>query len=145
MIDLDINKVLRSGRKSKSKLYKSFINWFIRHYFYCDVKCTTEIADSVFLAHNGLGTVINDKAIVNNDVTIQHHVTIGKKNSCEGAPVINKGVHIGTGAIIIGDIEIGENSVIAAGSVVVSDVKAGTTVAGVPAIEIKSKNTNVNY
>ncbi|HGH1668080.1 serine O-acetyltransferase [Clostridium perfringens] len=139
MIDLDINNVLRSGRKSKNKLYKSFINWFIRHYFYCDIKCTTRISDSVFFAHNGLGTVVNDEAVIGNNVIVQHHVTIGKKNSIENAPIIRDGVYIGTGAIIIGNIEVGENSCIAAGSVVLSDVDPETTVAGVPAKEVKIK------
>ncbi len=139
MLDFDINKTIKKGRKSKIKIYRKYIDWFIRHYYYCDIKCDCKISDSVIFAHNGLGTVINKNAVIYDDVIIQHHVTIGANNDGK-TPIIKKGVKIGAGAIIIGGIVIGENSQIGAGSVVLKDVEPNTVVAGVPAKVIRKNN-----
>ena len=126
MLDLDINKLLKKGRNSKSKIYKKFINWFIRHYFSCDIKCDSKINDTVYFAHNGLGTVINEECVIEEGCVIQHHVTIGRKRKKDKkVPYLHKNVYVGTGAIILGEIEIGENAVIGAGTLVDYNVASG--------------------
>lgn len=137
MLDFDINNILKKGRKTNNKLKKHFFKWFIKHYFSCDIHVETNIADTVLFAHNGLGCVVNKDSIIKDNCIIQHHVTIGKKNSEDMAPIINEGVYIGTGCLIIGSIEIGENAKIAAGAVVIDNVPPYSTVAGIPAKVVK--------
>lgn len=130
-MDLDFNKVFKSGQNSKNGLYKKFIYWFCKHYFYCDIHPNDNIDRTVTFAHNALGCVINKDAIIDENVTIQHHVCVGKNN--HGVPHVRGGVFIGAGAMILGDIEIGKNAVIGAGAVVTKSVPANTTVVGNPA------------
>lgn len=130
-----INDYLRKGRKSKSKLYKRYINWFIKHYFCCDIKCETQIADTVVFVHGGLGCVIHPNAIIEDNVRILQGVTLGVRNlgGRLEVPHIGKNCLIGAGAILLGGITIGENTKIGAGAVVVKDVPANCTVVGNPA------------
>lgn len=127
-MDLDFNKIFKRGCNSKSKLYKKLIYWFCKHYFYCDIHPTSNISSSVQFAHNGLGIVINEDAIIEENVIIQHHVTIGSNG--RGVPHVRGGVYIGCYAIILGDIEVGENAVVGAGTVVTKSVPANTVVVG---------------
>ena len=133
-MDLSINTLMRSGCRSKNKLYKKFVYWFCKHYFGCDIHPNDRLSLSTNFAHNGLGVVINDDAIIDKNVLIQHHVTIGTNGN--GVPHI-RGVKIGAYAIILGDIEIGENAVIGAGAVVTKSVPAWVTVVGNPVRIIK--------
>lgn len=134
-MDLNVNSLLQSACKSKCTIYRKFIYWFCKHYFYCDIHPTDSIAENVVFAHNGLGVVVNEDAVIDKNVLIQHHVTIGSNG--KGAPHIRGGVKIGAYAIILGDIEIGENAVIGAGAVVTKSIPAGATVVGNPARIIK--------
>lgn len=140
-MDLNINKVLLWGRKSKHKMCKRLIYWFCKHYFCCDIHPNNRLSTSVHFAHNGLGVVINDDAIIEEDVLIQHHVTIGTNG--RGVPHIKRGVKIGAHAILIGDIEIGENAVIGAGAVVTKSIPCGATAVGNPAKIIKLGENDV--
>ena len=79
---------------------------------------------------------------IGNNVRIFHNVTIGCKWSDnqlekEYAPVIEDNVMIGAGAVILGNVRIGKNSIIGANSVVNHDVEMNTVVAGIPARVIK--------
>lgn len=131
MMDLNINTILQSACKRKWTIYRKFVYWFCKHYFYCDIHPTDRISENVVFAHNGLGVVVNDGAIIDENVLVQHHVTIGTNG--KGVPHIRGGIKIGAYAIIPGDVEIGENAVIGAGAVVTKSVPAGVTVVGNPA------------
>lgn len=94
------------------------------------------------ITHYG-GIIINLNSLIGNNVTIMHGVTIGNKVPFSvKAPKIADNVFIGANAIIIGDLNIGENSVIGAGSVVTKDVAPNTIVAGNPACLIKQIDKN---
>lgn len=134
-MDLDINRVFRSALKSKCKLYRKFVYWFCKHYFYCDIHPNRNIHESVVFAHNGLGIVINEDVIIGENVHIQHHVTIGSNG--RGCPTICGGASIGCYAIIIGPVIVGANAVIGAGAVVTKDVQNYATVIGNPAHLLK--------
>ncbi len=79
--------------------------------------------------------VIGETAVVDDDVSILHSVTLGGTGKDDGDrhPKIGSGVMIGAGAKILGNIKIGHCSRVASGSVVLTDVPANSTVAGVPA------------
>ena len=81
------------------------------------------------------GVVIGETAVVEDNVSLLHAVTLGGtgKQSGDRHPKIRRGVMIGAGAKILGNIEIGTMSKVAAGSVVLKPVPPHATVAGVPA------------
>jgi len=87
----------------------------------------------VFIDH-GMGVVIGETAIVGDDVTLYHGVTLGGTSWQAGKrhPTLGKGVVVGAGAKVLGPIEISENARIGSNSVVVKDVPAGATCIGVP-------------
>jgi len=82
------------------------------------------------------GFVVGETAIIEDDVSILHEVTLGGTGKTSGArhPIVRTGVLIGAGAKILGRVEVGTGAKIGAGSVVLHDVPAHTTVAGVPAV-----------
>ena len=88
-----------------------------------------------FAIDHGTGIVIGETAIVEDDVSMLHSVTLGGtgKEGGDRHPKIRRGVMIGAGAKVLGNIEVGEDARIAAGSVVLEDVSPRCTVAGVPA------------
>jgi len=88
----------------------------------------------VFIDH-GMGVVIGETAIVGNDVTLYQGVTLGGTGKEKGKrhPTLQNGVFVGNNANILGNICIGENSRVGAGSVVLQDVPPNSTVVGVPA------------
>jgi serine O-acetyltransferase len=92
------------------------------------------IGRRLFIDH-GIGVVIGQTAIIGDDVTLYQGVTLGGTGKGEGKrhPTLRNGVFIGTNANILGDITIGENSRVGAGSVVLRDVPPDSTVVGVPA------------
>jgi serine O-acetyltransferase len=81
------------------------------------------------------GIVIGETAVIEDDVSILHSVTLGGtgKSSGDRHPKIRRGVLLSAGCKIIGNIEIGANAKVGAGSVVLNDVPANVSVAGVPA------------
>ena len=91
------------------------------------------------------GIVIGETAVVEDDVSILHSVTLGGtgKTSGDRHPKIRKGSLLSAGCKIIGNIEIGQNAKVAAGSVVLQNVAANVTVAGIPAKVVGGPNQTV--
>src|SRR5437763_7551625 len=102
--------------------------------FQCDIHPNARIGRGIFLDH-ATGLVVGETAVIEDDVSMLQDVTLGGTGKQDGDrhPKIRRGVLIGAGAKILGNIEVGECARIAAGSVVVKPVPAQTTVAGVPA------------
>jgi len=92
----------------------------------------------LFIDH-GMGIVIGETTIIGDDVLIYQGVTLGGTGKQEGKrhPTIENNVVLGAGAKILGNINIGENSRIGAGSVVVDEVPCDSTVVGVPGRIVK--------
>jgi len=92
-----------------------------------------QINEGLFIDH-GMGVVIGETAVVGKNVTLYQGVTLGGTGKEKGKrhPNIGDNVVIGTGAKILGNITIGNNSYIGANAVVVKDVPANSTVVGVP-------------
>ena len=102
--------------------------------FQTDINPAARIGRGIFLDH-ATGLVVGETAVIEDDVSMLQDVTLGGTGKQDGDrhPKIRRGVLIGAGAKILGNIEVGECARIAAGSVVVKPVPAQTTVAGVPA------------
>lgn len=102
--------------------------------FQTDINPAARIGRGIFLDH-ATGLVVGETAVIEDEVSILHGVTLGGtgKQNADRHPKIRRGVMIGAGAKILGNIEIGHCARIAAGSVVLKPVPPNTTVAGVPA------------
>lgn len=106
----------------------------ISEVFALDIHPAAKIGKGLFIDH-GTGVVIGETAVIGDDVSMLHEVTLGGTGKERGDrhPKIGNGVMIGAGAKILGNVKIGTGSKIGAGSVVLIDVPPHTTVAGVPA------------
>jgi serine O-acetyltransferase len=102
--------------------------------FQVDINPAARIGRGIFLDH-ATGFVMGETAAMEDDVSILHGVTLGGtgKENEDRHPKIGRGVMIGAGAKILGNIQVGHCARIAAGSVVLDPVPNNVTVAGVPA------------
>ncbi|MGN6713327.1 serine O-acetyltransferase [Anaerocolumna jejuensis] len=102
------------------------------------------IGKGLFIDH-GHGVVIGETAIVGDNVTLYQGVTLGGtgKESGKRHPTLENNVMVSAGAKILGSFTVGENSKIGAGSVVLSEVPANSTVVGVPGHVVKRDNLKV--
>ena len=143
--------------------FKAIIYYKISHYFYnkkhyllaryisekakrktgIEIHPGATIGKRLFIDH-GFGVVIGETAVIGNDVTIFHGVTLGGTGKQKGKrhPTIGDNVFIGSGAKILGNIKVGNNSKIGANAVVLKDVPENTTAVGVPAV-IKRKSHQI--
>jgi serine O-acetyltransferase len=102
--------------------------------FQVDIHPAANLGRGLFFDH-GTGIVIGETAVVGDDVSMLHGVTLGGTGAERGDrhPKIGRGVLLGAGAKVLGNIEIGEYAKVASGSVVLKPVPAHCTAAGVPA------------
>ena len=125
----------------------------VAHFFYCmrmtffarlisqlsrqmtgiEIHPGAKIGRRLFIDH-GMGVVIGETAVIGNDVLLYQGVTLGGTGLDKGKrhPTIGNNVVIGTGAKVLGNITVGDNSYIGANSVVIKDVPANATIVGVP-------------
>jgi serine O-acetyltransferase len=105
--------------------------------FAVDIHPAAQIGKGIMLDH-ATGIVIGETAIVEDNVSLMQSVTLGGtgKDIGDRHPKVRAGVMIGPGSKILGNIEIGTGAKVCSGSVVLKSVKAHTTVAGVPALEV---------
>lgn len=105
--------------------------------FAVDIHPAAQIGHGLMIDH-ATGLVIGETAVVEDSVSIMQSVTLGGTGKVSGDrhPKIRKGVLIGPGAKILGNIEIAEGAMVAASSVVLKSVPAHAIVAGVPALVI---------
>ena len=106
----------------------------ISELFQVDIHPAARMGAGIFLDH-GTGIVIGETAVVGDEVSMLHAVTLGGTGAERGDrhPKIGRGVLLGAGAKVLGNIVIGDYAKVASGSVVLKAVPAGCTVAGVPA------------
>ena len=110
--------------------WRSFVARWLTH---VDIHPGAVIGRRFFIDH-GAGTVIGETAVVGDDVTLYHGVTLGGTSWHAGKrhPTLGNQVVVGAGAKILGPIEVGDRVRIAANSVVIDAVPADTTVVGIP-------------
>ena len=96
-----------------------------------------------FFIDHGMGVVIGETAIIEDDVTLYHGVTLGGTSWNKGRrhPTLKSGVVVGAGAKVLGPITIGAGARVGSDAVVVKDVPAGATAVGNPARIIENEKT----
>jgi serine O-acetyltransferase len=124
------NKLWSQGRTVMAHLLQSRIS----EVFAVDIHPGARIGRGILLDH-ATGVVIGETAVIGDNVTILHNVTLGGTGKVSGDrhPKIGDGVFIGAGTKVLGNIRIGEGAKIGAGSVVLKDVAPKTTSVGNPA------------
>jgi serine O-acetyltransferase len=111
-----------------------FLQNRISQVFGVDIHPAARLGHGILIDH-GTGVVIGETAVVENDVSMLHEVTLGGtgKETGDRHPKVREGVLIGAGAKILGNVEIGKGAKVGAGSVVLTNVPPHCTAAGVPA------------
>jgi serine O-acetyltransferase len=124
------NWLWRMGRQDLSY----FVQMRVSEVFGVDIHPAARLGRGIMIDH-AHSIVIGETAVVGDNVSMLHSVTLGGTGKEDGDrhPKIGDGVLIGAGAKVLGNIHVGANSRIAAGSVVLSDVPCCKTVAGIPA------------
>lgn len=119
-----------TGRQPLAQYLQSRIS----EVFAVDIHPGARLGKGLMFDH-ATSVVIGETAVVEDDFSMLHEVTLGGtgKSGGDRHPKIGRGVMIGAGAKVLGNIRVGEGAKIGAGSVVLSDVPPHTTVAGVPA------------
>ena len=120
--------------RAKLRLPARFLSQIGRFFTGVDIHPGATLGRRLFIDH-ATGVVIGETAIVGSDVTIYQGVTLGGTGKGHGKrhPTICDNVFIGNNANVLGNISVGENSRVGAGSVVLNDVPPNSTVVGVPA------------
>lgn len=132
-IHVDVKHMCMVKNRSRKKKIK---NKLLKKYG-CDIGLNAKIGDKFSMPHPA-GVVIGDRVIIGDFCTIYQNSTIGQKNG--QYPVIGNNVTIYPSSVIIGGINIGDNSIIGAGSIVMKDVNHGAVVAGNPARLLRLNN-----
>lgn len=122
--------LLGRGRKDFALLIQSAVS----ERFQVDINPAVKIGRGLFIDH-ATGVIVGETAVIGDNVSILQNVTLGGTGKAGGDrhPKIEDGVLIGAGANVLGNIRVGHCSRVAAGSVVLKNVPAEMTVAGVPA------------
>ena len=109
-----------------------------------DIHPAAEFGHGIMMDH-GIGVVIGETAVLGNDISIMHEVTLGGSgvSSERRHPQLKDGVLLSSGAKLFGDIEIGEAAKVGAGSVVLASVSPRTTVVGVPAKPVGRRHDEI--
>ena len=125
------NRFYRNGFRRTGRLIMAF-NQFMTN---IDIHPAATIGHRVFIDH-GIGVVIGETVIIEDDVLIYQGVTLGGVSltaDIKRHPTIKSGAVIGAGAKVLGNITIGNNSKIGSNSVVVKNVPDNSTAVGIPA------------
>jgi serine O-acetyltransferase len=123
------HRLWKAGAKSPAR----FVSWLARFLTNVDIHPGARIGRRFFIDH-GAGVVIGETAVVGDDVTLYHGVTLGGTSWRKGKrhPTLGNGVLAGAGAKILGPVNVGAGARIGANSVVIEDVPEGATVVGIP-------------
>lgn len=110
----------------------------VRIIFSADVPPQMQIGKGTVFHHDALGCVFHPDVKIGKNCKILHGVTMGGRAGHKGLPIILDNVVIGTHAQLIGNVKIGNNSIVGAGAIVTHDVPDNVVVVGNPARILKS-------
>lgn len=123
--------------------------WLLRHYSYkygYQIAVGTQIGEGFYIGHFGL-LVISPAAKIGKFCNVAHGVTIGRANRGElkGAPTLGDKVWVGANAVVVGNVKVGSNVLIAPGSFVNMDIPDNSLVLGNPARIIQKDDATEGY
>ncbi len=130
--------------KKNIKFLARWISQCVRFWTGIEIHPGATIGRGLFIDH-GMGVVIGETTIIGDDCTIYQGVTLGGTGKEKGKrhPTLGNNVMVGSGAKVLGPFTVGDNSKIAAGAVVLSEVPPNSTCVGVPARVIKREGVRV--
>jgi serine O-acetyltransferase len=130
----------------KIKLLAKIIAYISRIITGIEIHPGAQIGQRFFIDH-GMGVVIGETAIIGDDCTLYHGVTLGGTTWKKGKrhPTLGNNVVIGAGAKILGPITIGNNSKIGSNAVVVNNIPENTTAIGIPAKVVESEKNERKF
>lgn len=128
--------------KAGRRWVASFLQSRLSELYAVDIHPAAQIGKGILMDH-ATGTVVGETAVIEDDVSLLHGVTLGGtgKETGNRHPKIRRGVLLSVGAKVLGNIEVGEYSRVGAGSLVLKSVPPHCTVAGVPAKIIGSSGS----
>ncbi len=131
--------------KHKIKFIARFISQTVRLFTGIEIHPGATIGKRLFIDH-GMGVIIGETTIIGDDCTIYQGVTLGGTGKDHGKrhPTLGNNVMVGSGAKILGPFVVGDNSKIAAGAVVLSEVPPNSTCVGVPARIVKREGVKIS-
>ena len=140
-----LHRVAHFLHKKGLILFPRFISHLARFLTGIEIHPGAKIGRSFFIDH-GMGVVIGETTEVGDNVTLYQGVTLGGTGKEKGKrhPTVNSSVVVGSGAKILGPIEIGEGAKIGAGSVVLKSVPPGATVVGIPGRVVLFKKERIH-
>jgi len=109
------------------------VSWINRFLFATWIPSSAEIGKNFLAGYWGLGIVIHSNVRIGDNCWISQNVTIGRRGSDKGVPVIGNNVHIGAGSVVIGEIEIGDYSIVGSNSLVNRSIPPHSLAFGTPA------------
>lgn len=126
-------RVANALRRARVPVIPRMISQFAKFLTGIEIHPGATIGNGLFIDH-GMGVVIGETTIIGDNVTIYQGVTLGGTGKEKGKrhPTLGSDIVIGTGAKVLGNITIGDNSYIGANAVVIKDVPPNSTVVGVP-------------
>lgn len=123
--------------KKRVPILPQFIHHLIFLMFNSHILASCTIGKGTRFAYGGIGVVIHANCVIGDDCIIGTNVTIGGRSGRIKPPTIGNNIYISTGAKILGDIQIDDNVIVGANSVVIKDVPRNAIVVGVPSRIIK--------
>ncbi|HIU47789.1 MAG TPA: serine O-acetyltransferase [Candidatus Avimonoglobus intestinipullorum] len=126
------------------KFIARWISQCVRFWTGIEIHPGAQIGKGLFIDH-GMGVVIGETAVIGDDCTIYQGVTLGGTGKEKGKrhPTLGNRVMVGSGAKVLGPFTVGDDSKIAAGAVVLSEVPPDSTCVGVPARIVKREGVRV--
>lgn len=130
--------------KHNMKFLARWISQCVRFWTGIEIHPGAVIGKGLFIDH-GMGVVIGETAVIGDDCTIYQGATLGGtgKETGKRHPTLGNNVMVGSGAKVLGPFTVGDNSKIAAGAVVLSEVPPNSTCVGVPARIVKREGVKV--
>ncbi len=127
------------------KFIARFISQFARFWTGIEIHPGAMIGRGLFIDH-GMGVIIGETTVIGDNCTIYQGVTLGGTGKEKGKrhPTLGNNVMVGSGAKVLGPFKVGDNSKIAAGAVVLSEVPPNSTCVGVPARIVKREGVRVD-
>jgi serine O-acetyltransferase len=142
---LVLHRIAHLFLKLKVPFLPRLLSQIARFFTGIEIHPGAQIGEALFIDH-GMGVVIGETSVVGKNVTLYQGVTLGGTGKEKGKrhPNIGDNVVVGTGAKILGNITVGENSYIGANAVVLKDVPPNSTVVGVPGRITKQEGRKID-